>query len=97
MSSAPPSPPRSLLGLRGDPSQHPEPSPGTILHGGQISNETMERLHEFTHSPPPSSIEDIPLLNTYDRSLWRRNAASTQHVLGGDVPLQHMGLLFSPS
>ena len=78
MSSASPSPHRSLLSirddpsqhllnLRGDPSQHPEQSTGTILLGGQISNETAGRLRESLHSPPPPSIEDMPLLNTYDR------------------------------
>ena len=67
MCSASPSPPRPLLSLRDDPSQYPEPSTGTIPHEGQISNETAELLRESVYSHPPSSVEDIPLLNTYDR------------------------------
>ena len=68
MSSASPSPHRSLLNLRDGPSQHPEPSADTVLtvREGQISNETVELLRESVYSHTPSSIEDLPNLNAHD-------------------------------
>ena len=68
MTSASPSPSRSLLSLRDAPSQNPHPSTGTILSlsEGQIGNETAELLRESVYSLPPTSFEDLPNLNPYD-------------------------------
>jgi hypothetical protein len=66
MTSASPSPPRSLLSLHDAPSQNPHPSTGTILREGQIGDETAELLRESVYSLPPTSFEDLPNLNPYD-------------------------------
>lgn len=66
MTSASPSPARSLLSLRDASSQNPHPSTGTILRDGHIGNETAELLRESVYSPQ-TSIEDLPNLNTFDR------------------------------
>ncbi|KAI9453161.1 MFS general substrate transporter [Lactarius psammicola] len=65
MTSASPSPPRSLLSLRAAPSQHPYPST-SIPPEGQIGDEAPELLHELVYSHSHTSIEDLPDLNMYD-------------------------------
>ncbi|KAH9062341.1 MFS general substrate transporter [Lactarius vividus] len=66
MTSASPSPPRSLLSLRTGPSQHPYSSVNTIPPEGQLGDEAAELLHEFVYSHSHASIEDLPNLNMYD-------------------------------
>ncbi|KAH9037056.1 MFS general substrate transporter [Lactarius pseudohatsudake] len=66
MTSASPSPPRSLLSLRTGPSQHPYSSANTIPPEGQLGDEAAELLHEFVYSHSHASIENLPNLNMYD-------------------------------
>ncbi|KAI9442746.1 MFS general substrate transporter [Lactarius indigo] len=65
MTSLSPSPSRSLLSLRADPSQHPYPSTNTIPPEGQLGDEAAELLHEFVYSHSHASIEDLPNLSMY--------------------------------
>ncbi|KAH9170171.1 major facilitator superfamily domain-containing protein [Lactarius sanguifluus] len=66
MTSASPSPPRSLLSPRTGPSQQPYSSAITIPPEGQLGDEAAELLHEFVYSHSHASIENLPNLNMYD-------------------------------
>ncbi|KAH9060380.1 MFS general substrate transporter [Lactarius deliciosus] len=61
MTSASPSPPRSILSLRTGPSQHPYSSANSIPPEGQLGDEAAELLHEFVYSHSHASIEDLPM------------------------------------
>lgn len=67
MTSASPSPSRSLLSLRTGPSQHPYPSTSAIPSEGQVGDEAAELLHELVYSHNHTPTEGLPDLNMYDR------------------------------